>query len=150
MKVVISRCYGGFGLSNEALDRLHELGFEGIATPIDEYFPEKKDPTEWDIAHGKNATLEANAEYRKTGKFPEGHYFSMLLSKDFKFVLYAGRMEDKQRSDPRLVAIVEELGERANSEFANLVVVEIPDGVDYVIKEYDGFEHVAEDHRTWG
>jgi hypothetical protein len=28
-------------------------------------------------------------------------------------------------------------------------VVEIPDGTDYEISEYDGNEHIAEKHRTW-
>jgi hypothetical protein len=149
MKVVINKCYGGFGLSNEALDRLHELGFEGIATPIDEYFPEKKDPTEWDITHSKAAALLSNTVYRETGKFPDEHYFETLLSKDFKFVLWGGRLEDKQRSDPRLVAVVEALGKDAGGDFSNLQIVEIPDGTDYVIAEYDGFEHVDEVHRSW-
>ena len=54
------------------------------------------------------------------------------------------------RSDPVLVAVVEDLGERANGACARLVVVEIPDGVEYEIKEFDGLEHIAEKHRTWG
>jgi hypothetical protein len=44
---------------------------------------------------------------------------------------------------------VEELGDKASGQFAELVVVEIPDGVDYEIDEYDGNEHIAEKHRTW-
>jgi len=33
--------------------------------------------------------------------------------------------------------------------FADLKIVEIPDGTNYEIDEYDGNEHVAEVHRTW-
>jgi len=54
------------------------------------------------------------------------------------------------RSDPYLVKIVEYLGEAASSEFSELRIVEIPDGVKWHIEEYDGKEWVAEDHRTWG
>ena len=53
------------------------------------------------------------------------------------------------RSNPALVQAVEELGEDADGSLSNLIVVEIPDGVDWQIEEYDGFEWVAEKHRTW-
>jgi len=33
---------------------------------------------------------------------------------------------------------------------AELKVVEVPDGVDWEIDEYDGFESVEETHRSWG
>jgi len=33
--------------------------------------------------------------------------------------------------------------------YSDLKVVEIPDGVNWYIEEYDGLEHVAERHRTW-
>ena len=46
--------------------------------------------------------------------------------------------------------IVERLGNTASGNYANLVVVEIPDGVEWQIEEYDGNEWVAEVHRTWG
>ena len=38
----------------------------------------------------------------------------------------------------------------ATEPFAELEIVEIPDGVAWQIAEYDGFEHVAGKHRTWG
>lgn len=54
-----------------------------------------------------------------------------------------------ERNDPDLITTVEELGEAANGRCAELGIVEIPDGVDFVVEEYDGSEHVAEAHRTW-
>jgi len=56
---------------------------------------------------------------------------------------------DIDRSDPHLVQAVEELGVRANGVHADLAIVEIPDGVQWEIAEYDGMEHVAEKHRRW-
>jgi hypothetical protein len=53
------------------------------------------------------------------------------------------------RNDSDLVAVVEELGRRANGTHARLKVVEIPDGVEFEIHEYDGLEWVAETHRVW-
>ncbi len=54
------------------------------------------------------------------------------------------------RSCPSLVAVVEILGEKANGECAELAIIEIPNDVKWHIHEYDGSEHIAEDHRTWG
>jgi hypothetical protein len=41
------------------------------------------------------------------------------------------------------------LGDAANGACAELAVIEVPDGVEWAISEYDGNEHVAEVHRTW-
>jgi len=40
-KVVYNACYGGFGLSNEAMDRMIELGYDGLKLNP-EYDPESK------------------------------------------------------------------------------------------------------------
>ena len=53
------------------------------------------------------------------------------------------------RDDGFLIEAVETLGDAANGDYANLKVVEIPDDVEWQIEEYDGYEHVAEKHRTW-
>lgn len=68
------------------------------------------------------------------GSISEGNYFSD---------------RDILRDDPILVAVVEEMGEKSWSRYSNLKVVEIPDGVNWYIEEYDGREWVAERHRTW-
>lgn len=44
---------------------------------------------------------------------------------------------------------VEELGEKANGKYSRLEVVEIPDGLDYVIDDYDGIETLHENVRCW-
>ncbi|MBQ0125428.1 MAG: hypothetical protein KBS59_03785 [Clostridiales bacterium] len=89
MKVVINRCFGGYGLSREAYE------FLGM---------------KWD-GYG-----------------------------------YAWNIE---RNDPKLVACVEALGEKANGRGASLRVVEVPDDVEWNIEEYDGMETIEEVHRTW-
>jgi len=53
------------------------------------------------------------------------------------------------RSDPDLVAVVENLGEKSWGSWAELKVVEIPDDVIWEIGEYDGMEWVREVSRVW-
>jgi hypothetical protein len=54
-----------------------------------------------------------------------------------------------ERDDPILVGVVEKLGTKANDSYAKLKVVEIPDGVEWEIEEYDGIEWISEKHRRW-
>lgn len=54
------------------------------------------------------------------------------------------------RSDPHLIEVIEELGHKANGYAAHLKIVEIPEGVEWYVHDYDGLEHVAETHRVWG
>ena len=88
-KVVVNRCFGGYGLSPEAYK---ELGLE------------------WD-------------NY--------GHAF------------------DDDRTNPKLVQVVERLGKAASGKLANLVVIEVPEGVEFEIDNYDGQETAHEKHRSW-
>lgn len=50
----------------------------------------------------------------------------------------------------RQIIIGSLLGDKANGSCAKLQIVDIPNGTDYTIEEYDGNEHIAEKHRTWG
>lgn len=53
------------------------------------------------------------------------------------------------RDDLFLIEAVETLGDKASGMYARLAIVEIPDGVEWEVKEYDGSEWIAEKHRTW-
>jgi hypothetical protein len=122
MKVVINACYGGFGISKEAAEFMAERGNEEAQKMLDEYARPLDPNCKWDAI---------NIEYGK--------------GRD-----WFGSMDTTKRDDPTLVLAVESLGSAADGEFASLKVVEIPDGIDYEISEYDGYEHIAESHRTWG
>ena len=56
---------------------------------------------------------------------------------------------DIPRDDPDLLAVVEALGDAASGKVAKLAIVEIPDGVEWEIDEYDGLESIHEKHRSW-
>jgi hypothetical protein len=54
------------------------------------------------------------------------------------------------RTDPVLVQVVEELGERANGMCAKLYIKDLPAGTRYRIEEYDGNESIeTEDDIRW-
>jgi hypothetical protein len=91
MKVVINTCYGGFGLSDEAMKKYKTL--KGVTADI----------YHWHI----------------------------------------------ERNDPILIQVVEEMGDAAADSFAELKVVDIPDGIQWEIQDYDGREWISETHRTW-
>jgi hypothetical protein len=150
MKVVINGCYGGFSLSPEATLRLWKLGCEGLeVTHVDAYWPKDKREEE-DAKYptmGYKASLAKWREYKKSkGKAKRESLFLHVFTPDEKYVLYA---RDVKRSDPNLLSVVEDMGEAANGACAELRIVDVPDGVDWEIEEYDGREWVAEKHRTW-
>lgn len=117
-KVAINRCFGGFGLSDEAFEKLLER--KGIEF-------EKEEP---------NSELMGASYYR------EG-----MCGTNEGYLSYYEFCED--RSDPDLIAVLEEMGKTAWGWAAEIAIVDIPDGVEWHIHEYDGIEHVAENHRTW-
>jgi hypothetical protein len=54
------------------------------------------------------------------------------------------------RQDPRLIAAIENVGkEYASGGLAKVRIVEIPDDVNWEIKEYNGIETIHEKHRSW-
>lgn len=55
------------------------------------------------------------------------------------------------RSNPRLIAAIEEVGtEAASGECASLAIIEIPDDIEWYVYEHeDGTEWVHEKHRIW-
>lgn len=149
-RVVINKCYGGFGLSHKAVMRYAEL--KGL-TPypwIDDLYKQ---------VYGDRATLDNPAINPHYTTVPREEY-ERLVAEEEKKPINPERFvksneayfsyRDIPRDDPDLIMVVEEMGKEANGRFAKLEVVEIPADVEFTIVEYDGIEHIAEEHRTWG
>lgn len=139
-KLVINKCFGGFGLSDAAYEHLIKQGI-----PVRAYIQEKRDPETMRFMREPDNEGEVIFDRTLT---PEN------LFCDEQHIRLIGRYWETwlggKRDDPRLIAAVESLVEKANGVHAKLVVVEIPDGIEWGIHEYDGMEHVEETHRTWG
>jgi hypothetical protein len=115
MKVVINRCFGGFGLSHEAMMLYSEFAKLNLKTVE------------------KDSSI-VGYHYYLDGIEDDEHYF---WDNDIK------------RNDVDLVKVVETLGSAANGWAAELKVVEIPDGIEWYVDDYDGLEVVNEKHRSW-
>jgi len=140
VKVVINRCFGGFGLSHEAVMRYFEI--KGITVYPEQGKDYWKLWTYWIVKPEDRIESKEGEDFYKMpiedrAAYNKAHSEQTIYERDI------------ERNDPALVQAVEELGDKANDTHAELAVVEIPDDVDFVIEEYDGMEHVAEQHRTW-
>ena len=123
-KIVVNNCYGGFGLNNDAIKRYAEIkGIKLVWVPETQY---GKESWEYHSAHWERVDI--------TDADEDDRYFSY---------------HDIARDDPALVQTVEEMGEGANGDYADLRVADIPDDVSWYIDDYDGIETIRENHRTW-
>lgn len=132
MKIAINRCYGGFGLSDEAFELY--LKKKGIT------YGEKV--KKFSVSNYYTTSKAHYAELCKESINKCGNY--SLVNKSGEYISH-----DIERNDPILIEVIEELGVNANSRYSNIKIVEIPDGTDWKIDEYDGMERVDEKHRSW-
>ena len=127
-KVVYNACYGGFGLSKEACQRYWDI--KGQQVWIE------------DVQWGVTVWLVA-PEDRIPSKEGDAFY---SMSMDERVAYNRAHSEQTwydrnvDRHDPVLVQVVEELGKKANGDFANLQIDEVHGP--YRIDEYDGNESV--------
>ena len=141
MKVVINKCYGGFSISKEAF---HWLGLKWDGFGYLSFYNSEEAVEE---------AKEADKKYPSFDRDREGYNLRWDMEKALGITIpeESWHIEDKiLRTAPRLIECVEELDDVASGGFARLKIVEIPDGVEFEIEEYDGMEWIAEKHKTWG
>jgi hypothetical protein len=136
MKIVISKWFGDFGLSHQAVME----------------YAKRKGIKLWSVDYGTYRTYYREDPAKYPSKPPAIYPFDKLQQKvpdvprDVYFYPW-----DIERDDPDLVAIVEADPKAAGSTRANLRVIEIPDGVEWEIDGEDSDrEWVTEKHRIWG
>ena len=149
MEIVINACYGGFGLSPFATKELAKR--KGKECYFFKYSLTEKTYTPISIEKAEESliwcaySVHDPQNYRLSERDDDGSYKSAneraakILLDDY----------DNNRTDTDLIAVVKKFGEKVNSKLSKLKVVEIPDDVEWKIDDYDGFEHIAEKHRTW-
>jgi hypothetical protein len=150
MKIVINKCYGGFGISLEALTQLVIRNADCVesCTPKHYYggdnekFKNKNDwQKKWD---------EDFSEFEDIGNgFKADKIRQYNVYKDGLLYMIKDRSDNSTRTDKDLVDIVEKMGEEASGSLSELQIVEVPDDVKWEIDEYDGIESIHEVHRSW-
>ena len=135
MKVVINSCFGGFSVSLEALMELIHRDAKCVAV------------SEW-TEKDEETVIMSGWEKIDIGDGWFTTYTKNFVVKD-GLCYYVRGNDCETRTDETLIAVVEELGDRARGTCAHLTIVEIPDGIKWHVEEYDGNEHVTEDHGTW-
>jgi hypothetical protein len=159
MKVVINRCFGGFGLSPLAVKRMAELQGRachffaqdlslGLCAPYEEKtMEEASDTIVWHAFDVPNPDeVVPNIDAREWAQMT----LDERKAHNKKWESHRIADSDIERTDPLLIQVVEELGDKASGKLSKLRVVEIPDGVEWEIDEYDGMETIHEKPRTWG
>ena len=124
-KVVYNACYGGFGLSKEACQRYWDIKGQSI------WFE--------DALWGFTVWLVPPEE-----RLEEREWSSVTMDEHIAYNLASSKQtwynRNVDRHDPVLVQVVEELGDKANGEYAKLAIEEVHGS--YRIDEYDGNESV--------
>lgn len=122
MKVILNRKFGGFGLSQKVLERLKEQGWTVTN------FTEEHKPID------QNADLLFKPIGTTYGYVREG-----LL-----YVNWWKHQENNNefRTNPQIIAVVEELGIEANGDSALLEIEEVDNDYYWEIKSHDGMEKI--------
>jgi hypothetical protein len=145
MKVVVNRCFGGFGLSPKALLWLWDRGVKEIGTPVKDYYG---GDSEYNQIHG-GWEVRFHEDLAKWRSYIATEKYSVVLTVFSPDLKYALSDMDIERTHPLLIECVETLEVESFGWAADLEVVEIPDGIEWEIEENDGQETIAEKHRTW-
>jgi len=128
MKVVANGCFGGFGLSDDAIILYGELSGTPLYPKEDSYF------THWYNVPVDQLPKEPSQDLDYSD--PEWENYRKI-NNDASF-----SDSDLDRTDPILVQVVEHLGDDASGEYSQLYVVDVPSGSRWRISEYDGLENV--------
>ena len=135
-KVILNKCFGGFGVSKEA----YELYAKKKGIDVFHYTQKNLKNEIYTYATDDNRSFD----FYFTKDFGDNVYIS---DEDFK--KYFLNLDENFREDKTLIEVVEELGEKANTFYSNLKIVEIPDDLDYVIDDYDGIETLHQKVKKW-
>jgi len=132
-KVVYNACYGGFGLSKEACQRYWDIKGRQVWIENDTQFKSLGYFTVWLVAPEDRIPTKGGDDF---------YYMNMdeRVAYNQAYSKQTWHYNDVDRHDPVLVQVVEELGDKANANYAKLRIDEV-DG-HYRIDEYDGNEKV--------
>jgi len=128
MKVAINSDIGGFGISNEAVEECVKRGMK---------------LTIWETCSYLDTTADFYTTETKNDTSPNTYFDKYNI---------VWQREKEVRTNPILIKVIEEMGEKANGRFGVLKVVDIPfDTLEgwNIVEDEMGVERVEEEHRVW-
>lgn len=142
VKVVVNKCFGGFGISIEALKEL----VKRKAACVDATKPSK-----WYGGRDgwEKKWQEDFSRYSDIGDGMMACPYGFNIFKDGNLYSLSDRYQNSTRTDKDLIGVVEMLGAKAFGDCAKLEIVEVPADVQWEINDYDGMESIHELHRSW-
>lgn len=141
MKIAINKCYGGFSLSDKAIEMIMKR------KGLDCY---KYKQTKFHYSDGVDEYTRIDDNGLESSSFM--NYSTIDLGKTIGNIPYENYWyyRNLKRTDEDLVGVIEELGNEASGAYGHVSIVEVPDDVDWEIDDYDGIETIHEKHRVWG
>jgi hypothetical protein len=130
-KVVYNSCYGGFNLSTEAIQRYWEIKGQQVWFEFDKKYPSLNLMNVWLVPPNERIDMSKNFNDMSRDE---------RVARNEAYSEQTWYCRSVDRHDPILVQVVEELGEKANGDCANLAIKEVSGP--YRIDEYDGAESV--------
>lgn len=131
-KIVYNACYGGFGLSEQAVARYAEL--KGLTL-----YPETNHyglVTYWLVPPDQRTGFLSDEAFKAEDDFEK------RAASNRRYAELTLTPREIPRTDPALVQVVEEMGDLASGKYGHLRIEEVPEGTRYRIDEYDGNERV--------
>lgn len=148
MKVVINRCYGGFSLSTKAVEMvMNKKGLDCFRYVQTKY--NNKDGVDEFTRYNRFEAEEYMNQELSLDKLLLVYHYARDLGEKVEELVDEGFWCEKylERDDADLVAVAEELGEKANGKTAKLKVVEIDDDMKWCIESCKGVETICKARR---
>ncbi len=149
MKVIKNDCYGGFGVSQQAIFDLVKMNCEHISKrDFDEYFGRHIESLDEQFdnfgLNGCNIRIRLNS--CKDWLDWLNYAYDVEQRK-----IYFFNNQKSSRTCPDLIKLIEEKGSMyCSSRHSQLVIIEVPDNACWEIEEYDGLESIVECYRVFG
>lgn len=150
-KVIINKCFGGYGF---------------VPFTIQQYADAKGIKLYWytrdcsrDVGRAKEALISTTIDEINQRDDLLMDVYPIMRDMGDAFILAWGENSDlifemppkeMSRVDPVLIEIIERYGDQNVHGCYAPKVVEVPDGVAWVVEEYDGFESLHEAHLIFG
>lgn len=152
-KVIINKCFGGYGFEPFTIQKYAEAkGVKLIWYTRDHKYDARYPKEKWVKTNIEEIEREEGLRMENLPLVDDmGDSFIFDLSGDmFQRLVYQLPQDHESRTDPILIEIIERYGDMNRHGCHAPTVIEVPDGVEWIIYEYDGLESLHEAHRVFG